>query len=148
LVLKVLQPKQTGRQHVLSGDGDYVVSIILDGENAWEYYTKPPTNPPGEALQLFKNGYSLDIVMKKGQLRMRFPVNPGLSAPHPHIETAVGEIIESAVPLKSMTLEEGDEFQFQLEWRFQGDSFQIIPFDDYFTLNVPTTRDYSRHWFV
>jgi alpha-amylase/alpha-mannosidase (GH57 family) len=125
-----------------------LVEMIYFGFDGQTFYFRVDTNPPGEAMQLFKNGYSLDIVMKKGKLRMRFPVNPSMSTPHPHIKTAAAETIESAVPLKSMTLQEGDEFQFQLEWRFQGDLFQVIPFDDYFTLNVPTKRDYSRHWFV
>jgi hypothetical protein len=52
------------------------------------------------------------------------------------------------VPLASIPVREGERFYLYLEWKFNGRSFQTIPPHGYFTLNVPTAKDYAHFWLV
>jgi alpha-amylase/alpha-mannosidase (GH57 family) len=105
------------------------------------------------AAEYFENGYSLDIIIKKDNTPERFPVDPVDPVNPTHaglnIETAIDRIIEMRIPLESIiNLGPGKNFYLQLEWKYRGDYFQTIPFNEYFSLAVPAEKDYARLWFV
>ena len=65
-----------------------------------------------------------------------------------HVTIVVDGIIEMGIPLRLLNLGEGSIFYLQLEWRYDGEYFQAIPFNDYFKLTVPLERDYACFWLV
>jgi hypothetical protein len=56
--------------------------------------------------------------------------------------------IECKIPLTSIPIKEGECFYLYLEWKSNSESLQTIPPHGYFTLTVPTPRDYAHFWLV
>jgi len=111
---------------------------------------------PQHARFYFEQGYTLDIVMMsmsdndKDMNKDRDKKKRVLSLKdlNKNENSAIDVFIECKVPLTSIPLKEGERFYLYLEWKSNGESFQTIPTHGYFTLTVPTPRDYAHFWFV
>jgi alpha-amylase/alpha-mannosidase (GH57 family) len=102
-----------------------------------------------EAASYLENRYSLDIVIKDEKMRERFSIGGGGGGTNPeHVTIVVDSIIEMGIPLELLNLGGGSIFYMQLEWKYDGEYFQAIPFNDYFELKVPLGRDYAYFWVV
>lgn len=127
-----------------------LVDTIFYGFDQTNFYLRIDTKK--DARYYLENDYTLDIFIKKDSGLKRFKINPvpqtvgieGEIIP----EFAVDRIVEAALPLALLELSSGDEFYFQLEWKFQGRFFQLIPAGHYFHLTVPTKKDYADCWLV
>ena len=104
-----------------------------------------------EAISYFEEGYSLDLVIRREEKRIHLPVNPAShhdNAGKPGIEMAIAAIIEIGIPLRELGLQEGTGFYLQLDWKYKGEYFQVIPAHHYYHLVVPGDKDYARFWIV
>jgi alpha-amylase/alpha-mannosidase (GH57 family) len=61
---------------------------------------------------------------------------------------AVGRIIELKIPLSTLNVKPGGEFQMQLFWFFQDHPFQTIPTLEPLKIKVPNAKDYAAFWQV
>ncbi len=124
-----------------------LVNRIYYGFDKQNFYLRVDTKI--DAAQYFENRYSLDIVIKDEKTLRRFSIDPtGAGANLKHVTIMVDSIIEMGIPLRLLNLGEGSIFYLQLEWKYNGEYFQAIPFNDYFKLVVPLGRDYACFWVV
>jgi hypothetical protein len=107
---------------------------------------------PQHACFYFEQGYTLDIVIlsMNGNDKDKDKKKSVLSLNDLNKDenSAIDIFIECKVPLPSISIKEGECFYLYLEWKFNGESFQTIPTHGYFTLTVPTPRDYAHFWLV
>ena len=109
---------------------------------------------PQHARFYFEQGYTLDIVMMsmndndndKDKDKKKSVIS--LNDLNKDENSAIDIFIECKVPLSSISIKEGEWFYLYLEWKFNGEFFQTIPTHGYFTLTVPTPRDYAHFWLV
>lgn len=119
-----------------------LVTGLLYGFDAGHLYLRVDT--PGEACLYFEKGYTLEIVYIKDKDKKVLDINE-LNGKG---DIAVDTVIECKVPLAFLSLKEGDSFHLYLEWKSGGEFFQTIPGHGYFTLTVPTEKDYAHFWLV
>jgi hypothetical protein len=111
---------------------------------------------PQHARFYFEQGYTLDIVMMsmndygndKDKDKDKKKRVISLKDLNTNENIAIDIFIECKIPLTSIPIKEGEYFYLYLEWKSDGSSFQTIPPHGYFTLTVPTVRDYARFWLV
>jgi alpha-amylase/alpha-mannosidase (GH57 family) len=124
-----------------------LVNRIYYGFDIHNFYLRVDTK--ADAAQYFENGYSLDIVIKDGKMQERFSIDPaGAGTKLKQVTIVVDGIIEMCIPLGLLNLGGGSIFYLQLEWKYDGEYFQAIPFNDYFKLTVPLERDYACFWVI
>ena len=107
----------------------------------------------GHAYSFLEEGYVLNIVIKNDGTSRRLPIdhtkNVYETDERPsEITTAVDDIIEVAIPMETLHLKEGGFFYMQLEWKYNGDYFQVLPPHDFFRISVPKDKDYACYWQV
>lgn len=145
-----------GRMEINSSNGamnisNPLVNTLFYGFDKEFFYLRLDT--PKDAHFYLENEYSLDILVKKKSLCKRLPIHlhpldPLQDEPASQFKTAVNRIIEIRIPLSLFKLQPGDSFYFQIEWKSQGEFFQLIPANDYFHLTIPTPKDYACCWLV
>lgn len=126
-----------------------LVRRVYFGFDANHFYLRIDTRK--KAAVVMEKAYTLDMVIKKSNRRKRltlYPPIPPISPTATVIRTEVGKIIEVAVPLKVLNLKKNDSLQFQLEWRVDGNLFQVVPSHEYFKFSLPSPKDYAHSWFV
>jgi alpha-amylase/alpha-mannosidase (GH57 family) len=124
-----------------------LVNRIYYGFDNQNFYLRVDTK--AGAAQYFENRYSLDIVIKDEKMQKRFSIDATGAGTHlEHVTIMVEGIIEMGIPLRLLNLGGGSIFYLQLEWKYDGEYFQAIPFNDYFKLTVPLERDYACFWVV
>ena len=96
----------------------------------------------------FEEGYTLDIVTFNTNDTDKKKRVLSLKDLKKNENIAIDIFIECKVPLTFISVREGDPFYLYLEWKSNGKSFQTIPTHGYFTLTVPTARDYARFWLL
>lgn len=119
-----------------------LVSGILYGFSKQHFYLRVDT--PQNASQYIKNGYSPEIVFIKEKEKRLLSLQDSIE----NGKIAIDSTIECKVPLTFIPVKEGDTFHFCLDWKSNGEFFQTIPTHGYFTLTVPTVRDYAHFWLV
>ena len=62
--------------------------------------------------------------------------------------TAVDRLVEVSLPLASLGIEPGDEFELALRWTSRNETFQLLPAEGYFRLEMPSARHYADFWQV
>lgn len=97
-----------------------------------------------EASLYFERGYTLDIVFIRNEEKRVL----SLKELNGKGDIAVDRVIECRVPLDFIPVKEGDILHLYLEWKSGGEFFQTIPSHGYFTVPVPTERDYAYFWLV
>ena len=126
-----------------------MVETLYYGFDKRNFYLRIDTR--GDADSYFEEGYTLDIIIVKGGMQKRLPINYSTAAYDPgllNIETAIDGIIESSIPLKILNLKEGGSFNLRLEWKYNGEHFQSTPSQDHFRLTVLKDKDYAQFWMV
>jgi alpha-amylase/alpha-mannosidase (GH57 family) len=106
-----------------------------------------------DALTYFENGFSLSVslenerkhwqgvIFKKAQIMAMDNFSAGALG-------AVGRIIEIQLPFTTLEIGEGDSFALKLEWSFNGQPFQTIPYGDPIKITIPDCKDYAANWQV
>jgi len=119
-----------------------LVTGLFYGFDAAHLYLRVDTT--GEACSYFERGYTLEIVFLKDSEKKVLDIKE-LSGKG---DIAVDTVIECRVSLGYLSVREGDSFHLYLEWKSGGEFFQTIPGHGYFTLTVPTEKDYAQFWLV
>jgi len=137
-----------GSIDVVSGAGgamafsNPLVTGLFYGFDAERLYLRVDTT--GEACVYFEKGYTLEIVFLKDTEKKVLDIEE-LNGKG---DVAVDTVIECRVSLGHLSVREGDSFHLYLEWKSGGEFFQTIPGHGYFTLTVPTEKDYAQFWLV
>jgi hypothetical protein len=106
-----------------------------------------------DALTYFENGFSLSIslqneknlwqggMLKKEQAVILENFSAGAQG-------AAGRIIEIKIPFASLKIGPNGILQLKLEWLFNGQPFQTIPFGDPIKIAIPDSKAYAANWQV
>jgi len=106
-----------------------------------------------DALTYFENGFSLSIslqneknlwqggMLKKEQAVILENFSAGSQG-------AAGRIIEIKIPFASLKIGPNGILQLKLEWLFNGQPFQTIPFGDPIKIAIPDSKAYAANWQV
>ncbi|TFG80198.1 MAG: hypothetical protein E4H23_03380 [Chrysiogenales bacterium] len=105
------------------------------------------------ARTYFENGFSLRFLMQNDPQRWQGAIRHQerelvLDNFSDGVCGAVGRIIELKIPFNTLKLNEGDEFQLQMHWSFNGQPFQTIPARDPLKIKIPDARAYASFWQV
>lgn len=61
---------------------------------------------------------------------------------------ATATVVECGLNLSALGLRRGDRFEFNLEWRLEQRTLQLLPLNGFYAVRVPMPSDYAANWIV
>ncbi|HSQ35108.1 MAG TPA: hypothetical protein VLQ89_03860, partial [Candidatus Binatia bacterium] len=128
-----------------------IVKTLFFGFDATHVFLRIDTKK--DAGTYFDNGFSLKISLRSGQRSWQGAIRKTgqeatLEDPSSGARGAVKRIIEIGVPLDILTIGPGGTFELNLEWSFNGQPFQTIPYGEPIAITVPDNGTYAANWQV
>ncbi len=122
-----------------------LVSAIYYGFSANDFFLRIDTEK--YARVYFASGYGLELMFRHRDHSLNLRVDPE-NGQEKGARTAVDRLVEVSLPLASLGIEPGDEFELALRWTSRNETFQLLPAEGYFRLEMPSARHYADFWQV
>lgn len=122
--------------------GQPLLQSILYGFDQEYLYLRLNTTQP--ARTYLDQGYSAVIDLRTHHTSRKIILDPQ----NEKITVGIGSVIDTRLPLDKFPLREEHSFQLAMEWLLNGSRFRRIPLHGYFTIEIPSEKEYAKNWLV